>query len=52
MMTDNKIQTQQNSRLEQASPEPVEQQTQQSLGNAKPQSERRTVPGRMPLFRR
>ena len=51
-MTDDKIQTELNGRLEQANPEPVEQQTQQSQANAKPQSERRTAPGRIPLFRR
>jgi hypothetical protein len=51
-MTDNKIRTELNDRLERGSPEPVEQQTQQNQASAKAPSERRTAPGRIPLFRR
>ncbi len=51
-MTDDKIRTELSGRLEQPNTEPVEQQTQQSHAGAKPQSERRTAPGRIPLFRR
>jgi hypothetical protein len=51
-MTDDKMQTELDGRLEQANTEPMGQQTQQSQPSAKPQSERRPAPGRIPLFRR
>ncbi len=51
-MTDDKVLTELEDRLEQESPEPVDQQTQQSQASAKAPSERRMAPGRIPLFRR
>ena len=51
-MADDKIRTERNDRLEQASPGPVELTTQQSQASAEPPPERRMAPGRIPLFRR
>jgi hypothetical protein len=51
-MTDDKTRIQPNGRLEQGNSDPVEQQSPQTQTSAKPQSERRTAPGRIPLFRR
>jgi hypothetical protein len=50
-MTDDKMQPNVNDRPEQAKPEQVGQQAQQSQASAAAQPGQRTAPGRRPLFR-
>jgi len=51
-MTDDKMQSNVNDRSEQAKPEQVGQQSQESQSYAVAQPDRRVAPGRRPLFRR
>jgi hypothetical protein len=50
-MTDEKAQSKVKERAEQAKPQRLDTQAQQSQSNAVSQSVQRTLPGRKPLFR-
>jgi hypothetical protein len=50
-MSDDKMQPNVNDRSEQSKPEQVDQQSQQSQASAVRQPDKRTTPGRRPLFR-